>query len=96
MLTLPLGGVKKYNEAFRVAVLEKRRENLKLNVVLVIETKALYYWKRGGGGEKGRGRRNGHSFGDSFHFCQDDRKKINVFVVCLNRVCPRLKLFAGF
>ena len=53
MLTLPLGGVKKYNEAFRVAVLEKRRENLKLNVVLVIETKALYYWKRGGGGETG-------------------------------------------
>ena len=51
MLTLPLGGVKKYNEVFRVAVLEKRRENLKLNVVLVIETKALYYWKRGGGGE---------------------------------------------
>ena len=53
MLTLPLGGVKKYNEAFRVSVLEKRRENLKFNVVLVIETKALYYWKRGGGGETG-------------------------------------------
>ena len=35
------------------SVLEKRRENLKLNVVLVIETKALYYWKRGGGGETG-------------------------------------------
>ena len=53
MLTLPLGGVKKYNEVFRVTVLEKRRENLKLNVVLVIKTKALYYWKRGGGGETG-------------------------------------------
>ena len=35
------------------SVLEKRRENLKLTVVLVIETKALYYWKRGGGGETG-------------------------------------------
>ena len=35
------------------SVLEKRRENLKLNVVLVIETKALYYWKSRGGGETG-------------------------------------------
>ena len=35
------------------SVSEKRRENLKLNVVLVIETEALYYWKRGGGRETG-------------------------------------------
>ena len=90
MLTLPLGGVKKYNEAFRVAVLEKRRENLKLNVVLVIETKALYYWKRGGGGE------TGIHLAIVSTFARMTEKKINVFVVCLNRVCPRLKLFAGF
>ena len=38
--------VKKYNEAFRGVCLEKRRENLKLNVVLVLESKALYFWRK--------------------------------------------------
>ena len=40
-------------------------------------------------GYKGRGEIK-HSFGDGFHFRQDDGKKWNIFAMCLNRVCPRL------
>lgn len=40
-------------------------------------------------GYKGR-EENKHSFGDGFHFCQDDGKKSNIFAMCLNKVCPRL------